>query len=262
MANFKKSIICGIPIDNLSFCEVIKAIENLLTGEKYSFVVTPNIDHIVKIQTDTEFKEIYDKADLILADGMPLIWASKFLGCSLKEKVSGSDLFPALCDAADKKGYKVFFLGGRADSAVKAAEILKQRYQGLQVVGIYSPLYGFEKNEFENNKIIQMIKQAQPDILFVGLGAPKQEKWIFNNKEKYQVPVSIGIGASFDFVAGVVKRAPIWMQKVGLEWFWRLMMDPIRLWKRYLVDDIKFFWLLFYQRFIQNKCVTENETKN
>jgi exopolysaccharide biosynthesis WecB/TagA/CpsF family protein len=210
--------------------------------------VTPNVDHIIKLQKDEEFQQIYRDASLVLADGMPLLWAAKFLGTPLKEKISGSDLFPKLCTVAAEKGYKVFFLGGRQGAAQKAAEALKMKHNALQVVRCYSPAFGFENSENENKKIVGMIKEARPDILFVGLGAPKQEKWIYKYRNQYQVPVSIGIGVSFEFVAGMVKRAPFCMQKIGLEWFWRLMMEPKRLWKRYLVDDLKFFGLVFKQK--------------
>jgi len=185
---------------------------------------------------------------LVLADGTLLLWAAKFLGTPLKEKISGSDLFPKLCKLSAKKGYKVFFLGGRSDASVTAKKVLQNRYTGLDVVGTYSPPLGFESDPVENKKIIKLIKNFKPDILFVGLGAPKQEKWIYSHKAKYQVPVSIGIGVSFEFVAGMVKRAPRWMQIIGLEWFWRVLMEPLRLWQRYLVDDMKIFGLVLKQK--------------
>jgi N-acetylglucosaminyldiphosphoundecaprenol N-acetyl-beta-D-mannosaminyltransferase len=202
----------------------------------------------MKLQNDAEFRQIYDNASLVLADGMPLIWASKFLGTSLKEKISGSDLFPKLCKVAAEKGYRLFFMGGRPGAALKAAEVLRDRYPDIQIVGTYSPPFGFENDREENDKIVRAIKNAKPDILFVGLGAPKQEKWIYKYRNDYQVPMSIGVGVSFEFVSGMVKRAPLWMQRVGLEWFWRLMMEPKRLWKRYLVDDPVFFWLVLKQK--------------
>jgi len=211
-------------------------------------VVTPNVDHIVQLQKNADLKKVYKDAALVLADGMPLLWAAKFLGTPLKEKISGSDLFPKLCEVAARKGYKLFFCGGREGAADAAKAVLEQKNLGLNVVGTYCPPFGFENDEEENNKIIAMIKDSKPDILFVGLGAPKQEKWIHKYKEKYQVPVSIGIGVSFEFIAGMVKRAPVWMQKAGLEWFWRLMMEPGRLWKRYLIDDMQFFGLVFKQK--------------
>src|SRR3989338_5896886 len=243
--------ICGINIHNVSFNETLDVIDGLIKARKPVSVVTPNIDHIIKLHKDEVFRKTYERASLVLPDGMPLLWAAKFLGTPLKDKISGSDLFPRLCELANEKGYKVFFLGGREGAAQKASEIMKAKYANLQVIGAYSPPFGFENDRAKNEKIIKMIKEAKPDILFVGLGAPKQEKWIYKYKVQYQVPISIGIGISFEFTAGIIKRAPLWMQKIGLEWLWRLMMEPKRLWKRYLIDDIQFFWLILRQKFFK-----------
>ena len=246
---FKERInICNVFIDNLTFHETLEKIELCLKEKLPHFIVTPNVDHIMIFQNDSLFREIYSNAYLKLADGMPLIWASKFLGVPLREKISGSDLFPKLCELSAKKGYRLFFLGGRPGSALKAKELLEGKYRQIKIVGVYSPHYGFENDKNENDKIIRMIRASNPDILCVGLGAPKQEKWIYKYYKDINVPLSIGIGVSFEFVAGIVKRAPFWMQKAGLEWFWRLMMEPNRLWKRYLFDDMKFFWLVFNQK--------------
>lgn len=241
-------IISGIPISNIDYKEVIEEVERSISLSKPVYFVTPNIDHIVKLQKDDEFRKIYIDAVLVLADGMPLIWAAKFLGTPIKEKISGSDLFPKLCEVAVEKGYRLFFIGGRPGAALKAAEVLRDRYPDIQIVGTYSPPFRFENDREENDKIVRMIKNAKPDILFVALGTPKQEKWIYKYRNEYQVPLSIGIGASFEFLSGMVKRAPFWMQRVGLEWFWRLMMEPKRLWKRYLIDDPVFFWLVLKQK--------------
>ena len=240
--------ICGINIHNVSFNETLDVIDGLIKARKPVSVVTPNIDHIIKLHKDEVFRKTYERASLVLADGMPILWAAKFLGTPLKEKVSGSDLFPKVCEMAAKQGWRLFFMGGREGAARKSAEILNRRYPDLMVIGTYCPPFGFEKDPVENEKIVGIIRASKPDIVFVGLGAPKQEKWIDKYKDAYGAPVSIGIGVSFDFVAGMVKRAPGWMQRVGLEWSWRLMMEPGRLWKRYLVDDMQFFWLVLKQK--------------
>lgn len=228
-------------VDNLSMEDAIDRIEKLIENKKPSYVVTPNVDHIVKLDTDEEFQEVYKNADLILTDGMPLIWISKVKKTPIKEKVSGSDLFPKVCEMASNKGYKVFLLGAAEGVAEKAAENLKNKYDGLNIVGTYSPSYGFENNEEEIEQIVNMIKSVNPDILAVGLGAPKQEKFIYEYKNKLNVPISLAIGASIDFEAGNINRAPIWMQKIGLEWFYRLIKEPKRMFKRYLIDDMKIF---------------------
>ncbi|MFA5499521.1 MAG: WecB/TagA/CpsF family glycosyltransferase [Candidatus Omnitrophota bacterium] len=240
--------ICGVYIDNLSMDNAIQQIENYVLRKDSIYVVTPNVDVIVQLQKDQQFKKIYSEASLVLADGLPLLWAAKLFGRPIKEKISGSDLFIRLCEVSSIKGYKLFFLGGREGSALKAAERLKNKFPKIKISGIYCPPIGFQSDRIESEKIAKMVSDCGPDILFVGLGSPKQEKWIFEYRDKCRVPVSIMVGGTFEFAAGVVKRAPIWMQRVGLEWFWRLMMEPKRLWKRYLIDDQVFFWLVLKQR--------------
>ena len=226
-------------VDNLTMKEAVEKIDELIQRNIPSYVVTPNVDHIVKLEKDEELRKIYDKADLVLTDGMPLIWISKLKSNPIKEKVSGSDLFPRVCELAAHKGYKIFLLGAAEGVAKKAAENLKIIYPKLKICGTYSPSYGFEKNDDEIDYIISIINKAKPDILAVGLGAPKQEKFIYKYKYRLNVPVSLAIGASIDFEAGNVERAPKWMQKCGLEWLYRLLKEPKRMFRRYLVDDIK-----------------------
>lgn len=226
-------------VDNITMSEAVEEIDRLILQKKPSYVVTPNVDHIVKLEQDDEFKEVYKGANLILTDGQPLIWISKFRKTPIVEKVSGSDLFPKVCELASRRGYKVFLLGAAEGVAKKAADNLRYKYKDLDIVGTYSPPFGFENNEFELNKIIKMINETKPDILAVGLGAPKQEKFIWKYKNKLNVPISLAIGASIDFEAGNIKRCPEWMQKNGLEWFYRLVKEPKRMFKRYLVDDLK-----------------------
>jgi N-acetylglucosaminyldiphosphoundecaprenol N-acetyl-beta-D-mannosaminyltransferase len=198
----------------------------------------------MKIENDIYLKKIVDKADLVLIDGQPLVWISKWYGHPVKQKVSGSDLVPEICKTAKDKGYSIFILGGK-DEVAKAAKInLEQTYSGLNVVDTYSPPLGFEKNDEENKKIIKKINQAHPDILIVCFGCPKQEKWIYENYEKYDSIVSVCAGATVDFLAGNVKRAPKWMSNHGLEWLFRFISDPKRLFKRYFIDDVKIISLL------------------
>lgn len=228
-------------IDNLTMQEALEEIDRLIKEKKCDYVVTPNVDHIVQLETNKELQDVYANASLILTDGKPLLWIAKWYGTPIKEKISGSDLFPLLCKMAAEKEYKMFFLGAAEGVAAKAAENLSKRYKGLQVVGTYSPPYGFEKDQVEMEIIKTMIREANPDILIVGLGCPKQEKFIFYNREELGVPISLGLGASFDFEAGNIKRAPKWMADNGLEWLFRIVQDPKRMAKRYLVDDLKIF---------------------
>lgn len=234
-------------VNNVTQQEAIMAIDQMMVNGKKNYVVTPNLDHIVKLEEDQDFVRCYDNAGLVLADGNPLIWASKILGTPLKALVTGSDLFPALCEHAATKGYRLFFLGGLEGVAEKAAEELRKKYPQINIVGTYSPPFGFDKNPEENRKILNMVNALKPHLLFVGVGAPKQEKWMYNNITELDINVALGIGASFDFEAGTIKRAPKVFRQVGLEWFWRFSNEPTRLFKRYFVDSAQFVPIIYNQ---------------
>lgn len=235
----------NIYVDNINMKEAVDEVEKLANSSKYNYVVTPNVAHVVFLEEDKEFKEVYDNADLILTDGMPLIWISKYFKCPIKEKVSGSDLFPLICERAAINGHKIFILGAAEGVAKTAADKLCEKYKNLNVVGTYSPPYGFEKDKKEVKKVIDIVNEAEPHILFVGLGAPKQEKFIYKYRDELKVPVSLGIGAAIDFQAGNIKRAPRWMQSSGLEGFYRFFKEPKRMFKRVFIDDFKIFPLVF-----------------
>ncbi len=250
--NSHKVMIAGVGIDNMSMAEALFLVEELVRRRELSYIVTPNTDHIIKLQKDTEFQKIYREAACVLPDGMPLLWAGRFLRTPLKERVTGSDLVPRICERAAQKGYRLFFLGGRPGAAQKAKERLLGRFPPINIAGVYAPPFGFERHPEENKKIEKIIREAAPDILLVGLGAPKQEKWIYMHRKELGVPVSIGVGVTFEFIAGMVKRAPYWMQRSGMEWLWRLMMEPRRLWRRYLIEDMEFFRLILAQKVGRN----------
>lgn len=235
-------------IDNLTMDDALQAIDSLIQENRNAYVVTPNVDHIVQLERGGELCRVYKEADLILTDGKPLIWIARWYGTPIKEKISGSDLFPRLCELAAGKGYRMFFLGAAEGVAAKAAANLSRRFAGLNVAGTYSPPFGFEKDPAEAEKIKDMIKSAKPHILIVGLGCPKQELFILHNREKLGVPVSLGLGASLDFEAGTVRRAPRWMADHGLEWLFRITQDPKRMAKRYLIDDQKIIGLAWKYR--------------
>lgn len=226
-------------IDNLTMDETLDAIDSLIKEDNCSYVVTPNVDHIVQLEKDEELKRVYENAFLILTDGKPLIWISNWYKTPIKEKISGSDLFPRVCELAAKKGYTMYLLGAAEGVADKAAKNLMDKYKGLNIVGTYSPPFGFEKDKVELKKIERQIQEVHPDILIVGLGCPKQEKYMYHHCKELDVPISFGLGASIDFEAGNIKRAPRWMSEHGLEWLYRITQDPKRLAKRYLVDDMK-----------------------
>lgn len=226
-------------IDNLTMEETLNEIDKLIQKKNCSYVVTPNVDHIVRLEKDEELQKVYKNASLILTDGKPLIWISKWYKTPIKEKISGSDLFPRVCQLAANKNYTMYLLGAAEGVADTAARNLMKKYPGLNIVGTYSPPFGFEKNEQEMNKIKTQIQDVHPDILIVGLGCPKQEKFMYYHCKELGVPISFGLGASIDFEAGNIKRAPKWMNNHGLEWLYRFSKEPKRLFKRYFVDDLK-----------------------
>ncbi|MDJ0616373.1 MAG: WecB/TagA/CpsF family glycosyltransferase [Calothrix sp. MO_192.B10] len=248
--------ICNIQVDGYSFDEVVDLIaDRAVSRNAPQYVVTPNAQHIVTLQRDAHFREIYRNAFLAVPDGVPLLWAAKLFNTPLSGRVNGTDLFEQLCKISAERGLKVFLLGGRPRAADKVMQVLKARHPSLNIVGTYCPPYGFESDSIELQKMNSAIVAAAPDILFVGLGAPKQEYWIYENYLKLGVPVSIGIGVSFELVAGMVKRAPRIMQKNGLEWFFRLIVEPKRLWERYLIGNTTFIWLVIRQKFSLLKLI-------
>ena len=231
-------------IDNLTMDEAIDNIFKYIDENKKAYVVAINVDVVMKIENDEYLKKVVNNANMILADGKPLIWISKYYKKPIKEKISGSDLVPKICEIASKKNYRIFILGGMDGVANQAKEKLEEKYNGINIVGTYAPRLNFEKDEKELEKINKLIKKASPDLLIVCLGCPKQEKWIYENIDKYDAKVSICAGATVDFLAGNVKRAPKWMSNHGLEWFYRFLQEPKRLFKRYFVDDVKIIKLI------------------
>lgn len=231
-------------VNNLTMSETIDAVEELIKSEKKSYVVAINVDVVIKIENDPYLKKIVDNADMVLVDGKPLVWISNFYGKPLKAKISGSDLVPLLCEEASKKQYSIFIIGGKEGVAEQAKQNLEKRLPGIRIVGTYAPTYGFEKNDAELNKINTLLSEAKPDLLIACFGCPKQEKWIFENISKYDAKVTICAGATVDFLAGNIKRAPRWMSEHGLEWLYRFLQEPKRMFKRYFIDDMKIFRLI------------------
>lgn len=235
----------GMTINNVTLDEVLEAIARQIAAREPGFVVTPNVDHVCLFQRNAVFREAYRKAFLVLADGMIVIWASRLCGRPIKCKLSGSDLVYWVTEFAAQRGYSIYFLGAAEGVAAKAAEILQARYPGFRIAGSYSPPFGFDQDPEQAAEVIRRVREANPDICYVAMGAPRQELWNANQVEAMGVPVCMGLGASMDFVAGVVRRAPTWMQQWGLEWAWRLGQEPRRLAKRYLVDDLSFVTIVF-----------------
>lgn len=230
-------------VDNLTASEAKDCVEQLVNAEGYHYVVTPNSDIVVKMQDDAELKKICEKADLILTDGQIIVKLSRKTKHPIKERVCMTDFVWEVCDLASKKGYKVFLFGGKEDVLEKATTRIRQKYPRLKIVDSYSPPFGFETDVKRLAIANERIKKSKADILIVFLGCPKQEKFIAENKDEYCVPVSITMGGCVDFIAGKVKRAPLWMQENGFEWFYRFLQEPKRMFKRYFIDDMRIFWL-------------------
>ncbi len=244
-SSFHHVTIAGVPIHALGFDAVVDAIVSRAgSGAEPSYVVTPNAHHVVLFQDDALFREVYRRAFLVVPDGVPLLWAASLLGAPLRGRVNGTDLFEALCARSAQLGLGVFLLGGREGAAVAAAAQLRERHPGLRICGTYCPPLGFENDPAESARARAAIGAARPELLFVGLGAPKQEYWMYRNAKRLAVPVSVGIGVSFELVAGVVSRAPRWMQRAGLEWLHRLWVEPARLWRRYFFGNARFCILI------------------
>lgn len=240
----KKQPLLNTYVNSVDMNETLSAIDDMIASGKKSYVVAINVDVVMKIENDSYLKRVTDEADMVLVDGQPLVWIAKWHKHPVKAKISGSDLVPLLCKRAAKKGYSIFIIGGKDGIAEKAKGNLEKDYPGINVVGTYAPPFGFERDEKELEKINIMISEAQPDLLIACLGCPKQEKWIYENYKKYGAKVSVCAGATVDFLAGNVKRAPKWMSEHGLEWFYRFTQEPKRMFKRYFWDDIKIIGLI------------------
>ena len=235
-------------VNNVSMAETLREICRLVDEKRKSYIVAINVDVVIKIEKDSYLKRISDEADLTLVDGKPLIWIAKWHKHPVKAKISGSELVPELCKVAAQKNYSIFIVGGAEGIAEKAKANLENDLPGIQIVGTYSPPFGFEKDDSELQKINTMITAAHPDIVIVCFGCPKQEKWIYENYQKYDGTVSVCAGATVDFLAGNVNRAPTWMSEHGLEWLYRFSQEPKRLFKRYFVEDVKVMKLIVKYR--------------
>lgn len=228
-----------LPVDPVTMAGALEVVERLV-HEGGGAVFTPNVDHIVQAEDDLRFRDAYSRADLCLADGMPVVWASRLLGRPMPEKVSGSDFVPRLLERSAERGWRVYFLGGGPGVAALAREKLREVLPALQVVGVDAPRIEISDMRDGHNALVEQIAATKPDLVLVALGAPKQELWIDRVRESLSPAVLVAVGASLDFVAGTVKRAPRWMSRNGLEWLYRLGQEPGRLAHRYLVRDPRF----------------------
>lgn len=240
---------------NLTYCEILKTninVTNMADTVQYltwnlenlrgKYICVSNVHTVVMSYEDEAYRKIQNSAAMVLPDGKPLSVVSRLRGFKEAQKVSGPDLMPEMFQLSEEKGYTHYFYGSTEETLDKLREALLIRYPKLKIVGRYSPPFRPLTKE-EDDKIIHQINEVSPDFIWVGLGAPKQEQWMYAHRDKL-CGVMLGVGAGFDFHAGTVKRAPVWMQKCGLEWMHRLTQDPKRLFKRYVVTNTRFMWLI------------------
>jgi N-acetylglucosaminyldiphosphoundecaprenol N-acetyl-beta-D-mannosaminyltransferase len=237
------SEVAGVRVHNLSEDEAVDAIARLIDEGSPHYAAVVNAAKIVAASKDHALKRALLEADLVTADGMSVVWASRLLGKPLKERVTGIELFKRLVRLASERGWAVYFLGARDESVRGVVARFTSEYAALRVAGYHDGYFDVS----ESASIAEAIKQSSSDLLFVAMGSPAQEYWIRSNLEATGVRFALGVGGSFDHVTGLARRAPGWMQRSGLEWLYRLIREPRRLWRRYLVGNSTFLWLVLRQ---------------
>ncbi len=243
--NNKRYNFLGFPVDALTHDEALARVAELARTPEPSHVLFLNVDVLVKADKNPALKEAIEHSDLSLMDGKPPLKIAQKQGIPLPEKVSGSDFVPAVCAMAEREGLSVFILGGKEGVPEAACENLLIEHPDLKIAGAYSPKFGFEKEPAELEKINVMLKETKPDILLACLSCPKQEVFVDENRGAYGVPVSISCGATVDFLAGNIQRAPEWVSQAGIEWLYRFLKEPKRLFRRYFIDSWHFLAMCF-----------------
>ncbi len=235
-------------IDKIDLKDAVAHIDSFVRAGQPHQVMTVNVDFLRLGVENRAFHHLINAADLAVPDGMPLLWGARLLGDPLPARVTGIDLIVECAQLAAANDYKIFLLGAGPGVAEAAAQVLRQRCPGVRIVGTYAPPVVNAFSAEEDDKTVRLIQEMQPDMLFVAFGAPRQDEWIRTHLSRLNVPVCMGVGGAFDMLAGRVRRAPEWMQQAGLEWAYRLVQEPTRLWKRYFVDDLPIFLRLMAQR--------------
>lgn len=241
--------ILGTPVSSLTIEELFRDWESVIKeGKKAQVCITP-VNSILAARATARVQAIYKHADYVLCDGVPVKWASKFLGDPIKERITGLDVLPRIFPFALQNNFSIFLLGASPGVAETLKKVMEVKYPGVKIVGTFVPPFRAEFSKEENEEMIAAINAVKPDILLVSLTAPKQDIWIAENLEKLETHVAIGIGGAFEVAAGMIQRAPLWMQKSGLEWFYRFLQEPKRMFKRYFVEAPLFIPLVLKQRF-------------
>jgi N-acetylglucosaminyldiphosphoundecaprenol N-acetyl-beta-D-mannosaminyltransferase len=240
--------VLGVPVDAVQIPDVIQKMEQWISRRDASrYIAVTNAHSVVEAQHNRSFKQTLDSADLVVPDGMPLVWLGRQNGFHMPQRVCGPDLFAAFCRETHEKGYAHFFYGGAPGVTEELAWALKRQSPRLRVVGTYSPPFRPMTPE-EDAQSVELINRATPDVLWVGLGCPKQECWMYEHRPRLAVPVVVGVGAAFDFLSGRLQRAPRVMGDRGLEWLYRLWKEPRRLWRRYLISNSSFIYYCCVER--------------
>lgn len=230
-------------IDQVDIADTGVRLESFIRSGIPHQIVPANLDFLRLCVRDSSFREIVNTSDLVVPDGMPLVWASRRSGTPLPRRIAGVDLMLEASRLAAERGYRIFLLGGGVGVAAQTAEILRERFPGLNVTGTHAPSQ-LPMSPEDEDSVLEMIGERVPDMLFVAFGAPLQERWVRTHMEALRIPICAGVGGAFDMISGRVPRAPEWMQRSGLEWFYRLSLEPRRLWKRYFVHDLPVFMRL------------------
>jgi N-acetylglucosaminyldiphosphoundecaprenol N-acetyl-beta-D-mannosaminyltransferase len=239
--------VLGVGVSAIDMRQALEAIHGWINRRELQYVCVTGVHGVMESRRDPDLQRIHNRAGLVTPDGMPLVWLARRAGFPWVNRVYGPDLLLACCEASRQHGYRHFFYGGGPGVPERLAERLVARFPGLQVAGTNSPPFRSLLPE-EDTAIVEQINAAAPDIVWVGLSTPKQERWMDAHRPRLEAPVLIGVGAAFDFHAGTKRQAPRWMQRSGLEWLFRLSQEPRRLWRRYSYNNTRFVIELLVQR--------------
>lgn len=235
-----RQTILGCAVDNLSMAETLDRVASFITDGRPHQHVVVNADKVVKAARDPALRDIIARCDLVNADGMPVVWASWLLGRPLKERVTGIDLYFELLARAEARGWRVYFLGAREEVVSRVVDIARVRWPNLVIAGARNGYWSAD----EEASVVDAIADARADILFVAISSPAKERFLAKHQAHMRVPFAMGVGGTFDVMVGKTQRAPRWMQRTGFEWFYRFLQEPRRMFRRYFIDDMAFFWLL------------------
>lgn len=238
--------VLGVGISAINMHVVLEVIDGWIHSREIHYICVTGVHGVMESQRDEVLRSIHNAAGLVTPDGMPLVWLSRLRGQRHVSRIYGPDLMLTLCNHSVPKGYRHFLYGGATGVPEMLGQNLRDRFTGIKIAGMFSPPFRPLTTE-EDSHIVHMINASKPDIVWVGLSTPKQERWMAEHVIKLDAPVLIGVGAAFDFIAGLKKQAPFWMQRSGLEWLFRLFTEPRRLWRRYLINNPLFVWLILKQ---------------